>query len=60
MAYKHTKKSQTKPTFNQDKQHNKRIFGSMVRWWFGAGVARYVGLDKTHNQHVLEWYCVQS
>ena len=30
-----------------------RTFGSMVRW-FGAGKARYVGLAKTHEQHVLE------
>ena len=30
-----------------------RTFGSMRRW-FGAGVARYVGLEKTHAQHVME------
>jgi len=28
-------------------------FGSMHRW-FGAGVARYVGLQKTHAQHIME------
>lgn len=30
-----------------------RTFGSMHRW-FGAGVARYVGLAKTHAQHIME------
>jgi IS5 family transposase len=30
-----------------------RTFGSMKRW-FGAGVCRYVGLAKTHTQHLLE------
>ena len=30
-----------------------RTFGSMHRW-FGAGIARYVGLSKTHAQHILE------
>lgn len=30
-----------------------RVFGSMKRW-FGRLSARYVGLAKTHGQHVLE------
>lgn len=30
-----------------------RTFGSMHRW-FNAGVARYVGLQKTHAQHIME------
>lgn len=30
-----------------------RSFGSM-KHWFGAGIARYVGLAKTHIQHELE------
>ncbi len=30
-----------------------RTFGSMKKW-FGAGVCRYVGIKKTHTQHVLE------
>lgn len=30
-----------------------RTFGSMRRW-FGAGTARYVGLAKTHAQHIME------
>lgn len=30
-----------------------RTFGSMHRW-FGSGIARYVGLPKTHAQHIME------
>ena len=30
-----------------------RTFGSMHRW-FGAGIARYVGLSKAHAQHIME------
>lgn len=30
-----------------------RTFGSMRRW-FGAGTARYVGLQKMHTQHLME------
>ena len=30
-----------------------RTFGSMRRW-FGSGTARYVGLARTHSQHLLE------
>ena len=30
-----------------------RVFGSIKRW-FGGLTARYVGLVKTHGQHVLE------
>ena len=30
-----------------------RTAGSMKRW-FGAGIARYVGLAKTHTQHLME------
>jgi len=30
-----------------------RTFGSMHRW-FRAGIARYVGLQKTHAQHIME------
>lgn len=30
-----------------------RAFGSMRRW-FGAGTARYIGLDKMHTQHLME------
>jgi IS5 family transposase len=30
-----------------------RTFGGMRRW-FGCGIARYVGLAKTHTQHLLE------
>lgn len=31
----------------------KRAFGSMRRW-FGAGTARYIGLEKMHTQHLME------
>lgn len=30
-----------------------RTFGGMVRW-FGAGIAKYKGLARTHCQHILE------
>ena len=30
-----------------------RVFGS-IQCWFGGLSARYIGLDKTHGQHVLE------
>ncbi len=30
-----------------------RAFGSIKRW-FGGGIARYVGLAKTHAQHIME------
>ena len=30
-----------------------RIFGG-IKKWFRSGICRYVGLDKTHGQHVLE------
>jgi len=30
-----------------------RTAGSMKRW-FGAGIARYIGLAKTHTQHLME------
>ena len=33
-----------------------RTFGSQ-KMWFGAGVARYVGLAATHTQHVMEAMC---
>jgi IS5 family transposase len=52
-----------KPLTRREKQYNKlvgkvrykieRVFGSIQRW-FGGLKARYVGLMKTHGQHVLE------
>jgi IS5 family transposase len=33
-----------------------RTFGSMKRW-FGAGLTRYKGLEKTHTLHLLEAIC---
>ena len=35
-----------------------RTFGSMHRW-FGARIARYVGLSKTHAQHIMGIHCLQ-
>jgi IS5 family transposase len=52
-----------RPLSDRQKQFNKliskkrwvveRTFGGMKRW-FNTGVARYVGLAKTHSQHLLE------
>lgn len=33
-----------------------RTFGSINRW-FNGGQARYVGLDKTHSQHLMQAIC---
>jgi len=30
-----------------------RVFGNIKRWFRSAG-ARYIGLEKTHTQHVME------
>ena len=35
-----------------------RTFGSMHRW-FGAGIARYVGLSKTHGAAYYGIHCLQ-
>lgn len=55
-----------KPLTEKEKQINKKIsqtrykiertFGSIKRW-FKAGVARYVGKDKMHSQHLLQAIC---
>ena len=37
----------------KDRYKIERVFGSISRW-FGGLRARYVGLSKTHGQHVLE------
>jgi IS5 family transposase len=37
----------------RDRDKIERVFGSINRW-FGGLTARYVGLVKTHRQHVLE------
>ena len=52
-----------KPLTEWQKQYNRliskkrwvveRTLGGMRRW-FGCGVARYIGLAKTHTQHLLE------
>lgn len=59
----HLKAVRGKPLTQREKQFNKaiskrrytveRTFGSQVRW-FRAGVARYVGMSKTHAQHLME------
>ncbi|MGP1350705.1 MAG: transposase, partial [Hoylesella marshii] len=40
-------------TMSKTRYKVERTFGSMHRW-FGAGIARYVGLSKTHAQHIME------
>lgn len=57
------KASRNRPLTTWEKRYNKlvgkhrykieRVFGSIKRW-FGKLEARYVGLAKTHGQHVLE------
>jgi IS5 family transposase len=37
----------------RDRYKIERVFGRIKRW-FGGLTARYVGLVKTHGQHVLE------
>jgi IS5 family transposase len=56
-AYRNRPLTKWQITFNKlvSKQRYKveRTFAGMVRW-FGAGTARYVGISKTHTQHILE------
>jgi IS5 family transposase len=56
-AYRNRPLTEWEVYFNKliSKQRYKveRTFGGMKRW-FGAGRAKYVGLSKTHSQHVLE------
>ena len=56
-AYRNRPLTKWQKTFNKliSKQRYvvERTFGGMKRW-FGAGRARYKGLEKTHAQHVLE------
>lgn len=57
------KAARNKPLTSREKRYNQlvgkvrykieRVFGSIKRW-FGGLTARYVGLMKTHGQHVLE------
>lgn len=52
-----------KPLTNWQKKRNiliskqrykvERTFGSMKKW-FNTGICRYIGLEKTHTQHILE------
>lgn len=56
-AYRNRPLTKWQKTFNKliSKQRYvvERTFGGMKRW-FGAGIARYKGLEKTHAQHVME------
>lgn len=59
----HHKAVKNKPLTSWEKKFNRRLscfrytvertFGSKVLW-FKAGIARYVGMVKTHSQHILE------
>lgn len=56
-AYKNRPLTEWQLKFNKLISKNRykveRTFGGMTRW-FGVGEARYVGLKKTHTQHVME------
>lgn len=57
------KANKNKPLTTREKQINKaisktrykveRTFGSIVRW-FGGGIARYIGIEKMHAQHLMQ------
>jgi len=38
---------------SKDRYKVERVFGG-IKKWFKSGICRYVGLDKTHSQHVIE------
>lgn len=56
-AYRNRPLTQWQTKFNKliskERYKVERTFGGMSRW-FGAGIAKYVGLEKTHTQHVME------
>jgi transposase, IS5 family len=56
-AYRNRPLTKWQITFNKliskERYVVERTFGGMKRW-FGAGIARYKGLEKTHGQHVME------
>ena len=56
-AYRNRPLSKADHAYNKqiskDRYKIERVFGSISRW-FGGLKARYVGLAKTHGQHVLE------
>ena len=56
-AYKNRPLTERQQRFNsmvsKTRYTVERTFGSTAKW-FGAGVAKYVGLVKTHAQHLLE------
>jgi transposase, IS5 family len=59
-AYKNKSLTEIEKKINQKISQTRykieRTFGSMQRW-FKAGIARYVGLIKTHAQHVIQAIC---
>jgi transposase, IS5 family len=56
-AYRNRPLSQWEVKFNRlissQRYKVERTFGGMVRW-FGAGTARYMGVEKAHTQHIME------
>lgn len=56
-AYKNRPLTEWQIKFNKlismDRYKVERTFGGMKRW-FNVGLARYVGIEKTHTQHVME------
>lgn len=56
-AYRNKPLNERQKKFNKlvskERYKVERTFGGMVRW-FGAGIARYVGIEKMHTQHVME------
>lgn len=56
-AYKNTpltyREKQINKAISKTRYKVERTFGSMVSW-FGAGVARYIGIEKMHTQHLMQ------
>ena len=56
-SYRNRPLTEEEKSFNKEiskiRYRVERAFGSMRRW-FGAGTARYVGLEKMHTQHLME------
>jgi IS5 family transposase len=60
------KAKKNKPLTNWEKRFNKlvgktrfkveRTFGG-IKLWFGGGIARYRGIEKMHNQNIIEALC---
>ena len=56
-SYRNRPLTEEEKSFNKEvskiRYRVERAFGSMYRW-FGAGTARYMGLEKMHTQHLME------